>query len=188
MRKERCELANRKSHFGSTPFWLKGQMVACLFAVNGVELVSSRFLMVSSLSWASCFDDVWEEWSDVLACRAVRTKQKRVEWLEGKDSFKNVLTSMLQKMSSSFTHSNRAPTPAASYAASASVVEYIAPAVFYVTLALVVECTIPAASYFDPVLVAEYIAAAAFASTPLQSQGNTRGRGDPQGTNQTTHE
>ena len=138
-------------------------MGACPLVVNGVELVlSPLFLMAYGKNGATCW-----------LAGAVRTLRKRVEWLEAKDSFKNVrdwggeidknVADDVIKLHTEY----HVPAPAASYAASASVVEYIVPAVFYVTPAPVVEFTIPAAAYFTPpVPMVENIAPATSYVTP----------------------
>ena len=81
---------------------------------------------------------------------AVRTLQKRVEWLEAKDSLKNAkdwggeidkhAIDDVIKLHTEY----HAPAPVVSCAASAPVVEYFVPALFCVTLAPVVEYTVPA--------------------------------------------
>ena len=90
----------------------------------------------------------------------MRTLQKRVEWLEAKDSFKNVkdwdkhASDDVIKLHTEY----HAPAPAASYVASAPVVEYMLPAVFYVASAPVVEYIAPATSHVTPASVVDNIA------------------------------
>ena len=94
---------------------------------------------------------------------AERTLQKRVEWVEAKDSFKNVIDwrGEIDKHAVIKLHTEyHVPAPEASYAVSAPVVEYIVPSASSSSPVPVVEYIAPATSYVTPASVVDYIAPA----------------------------